>query len=141
MSYRLNQLDPDVEAKAVELLNLAAKDNIELIVTQTYRSPAQQAALYAKGRTAPGPKVTNAPPGYSWHEFRRAFDVAIHGFPGDVTKDDLYDGPWERVGDLGESIGLEWGGRWKHPDRPHFQLTKGQTLAQMRQLRAEQGEP
>ena len=138
MAYRLNELDPDVEAKAVELLKLAAKDNVELVVTQTYRSPEQQAALYAKGRTGPGPKVTNAPPGYSWHEFRRAFDVAITHFPGDMTRDDLYDGPWEHVGDLGESVGLEWGGRWKHPDRPHFQMTNGFTLAYMRQRRAEQ---
>lgn len=137
MTYKLNQLDPDVEAKAVELLRLAAKDNIELIVTQTYRSPEQQASLYAKGRTEPGPKVTSAPPGYSWHEFRRAFDVAIVHFPGDMTQADLYDGPWERVGDLGEGIGLEWGGRWKTPDRPHFQLTKGFTLAYMRERRAE----
>lgn len=137
MSRRLNDLDPDVEAKAFELIKLADHDGIELIVTQTYRSPDQQAAIYAQGRTAPGRIVTHAPPGYSWHEFRRAFDVAITHFPGDMTKEDLYDGPWDHVGDLGESIGMEWGGRWKRPDRPHFQLTRGFTLADMRKQAAD----
>lgn len=29
---------------------------------------------------------------------------------------------WGKVGALGESVGLEWGGRWaRFPDRPHFQ--------------------
>ena len=133
MSYKLKELDTDVRFMAEDLLKLAARDNIELVVTQTYRSPEQQAALYAQGRTAPGRIVTHAPPGYSWHEFRRAFDVAITHFPGDMTKADLYDGPWEHVGNLGESLGLEWGGGWKHPDRPHFQHTAGFTLAYMRE--------
>lgn len=136
--YRIDLLDPDVKEKAEKLLELALAEGIELVITQTFRSPDEQAALYARGRTAPGVIVTNAPPGYSWHEFRRAFDVAIADFPGDRTKKDLYDGPWERVGDLGESIGLEWGGRWKHPDRPHFQLVPaGESLASMRKKREE----
>ena len=133
MSYKLGELDTDVRFMAEDLLKKAASEHIELVVTQTYRTPEEQAALYAKGRTAPGPIVTHAPPGYSWHEFRRAFDVAITHFPGDMSREDLYNGPWERVGEIGESVGLEWGGRWKHPDRPHFQHTAGLTLAQMRQ--------
>ena len=141
MAYRLDQLDLDVQEKARALIAAADKEGIELIVTQTYRAPEEQAALYARGRTALGVIVTHAPAGYSWHEFRRAFDVAITHFPGDMTKDDLYDGPWERVGDIGESLGLEWGGRWKHQDRPHFQLSNGFTLAYMRQRRTEQESP
>lgn len=132
MSRRLQDLDPDVREMAEKLLIRAASLGIELTVTQTYRTPAMQAALYAKGRTEPGPVVTHAPPGYSWHEFRRAFDVAITHFPGDMTKANLYDGPWEQVGTIGEDCGLEWGGRWKRPDRPHFQHTGGFTLAYMR---------
>lgn len=139
MSNRLQDLDPDVQAMAAKLLFKAKEAGIELVFTQTYRTPEQQAALYALGRTAPGNIVTHAPPGYSWHEFRRAFDVAIRYFPGDMTRADLYDGPWEKVGEIGESVGLEWGGRWKHPDRPHFQHTGGFTLAYMRQRSAEKG--
>jgi peptidoglycan L-alanyl-D-glutamate endopeptidase CwlK len=132
MSHRIADLDPDLREMAEKLLAKAVAVGIELTVTQTYRTPDEQAALYARGRTEPGPIVTHAPPGYSWHEFRRAFDVAITHFPGDMTKADLYDGPWENVGALGEAVGLEWGGRWKHQDRPHFQHTGGFTLAYMR---------
>lgn len=28
---------------------------------------------------------------------------------------------WEELGVIAESCGLEWGGRWKKPDRPHLQ--------------------
>jgi peptidoglycan L-alanyl-D-glutamate endopeptidase CwlK len=134
MSAKLTDLDDDVQDMALRLLDEAKKQGIVLIVTQTYRTPAEQAALYAQGRSAPGRIVTHAPPGYSWHEFRRAFDVAIKSFAGDATPKDLYDGPWEQIGDMGEAVGLEWGGRWRHPDRPHFQHTAGRTLAAMRDL-------
>jgi hypothetical protein len=73
--------------------------------TRTY---AEQTALYAQGRTTPGPIVTDAPAGYSNHNFGIAFDVGI--FNGGVYLDDspLY----EKVGALGRAQGLEWGGDW-----------------------------
>ena len=59
----------------------------------------------------------------------RAYDVAIVSYFGDKTPLDLYDGPWDLVGQVGESLGLEWGGRWKSgADMPHFQLLEGLTL-------------
>jgi hypothetical protein len=30
---------------------------------------------------------------------------------------------WEAIGPMGEGLGLTWGGRWKHQDLPHMQLT------------------
>lgn len=142
MSRLVTDLDPEVRDKALELQRLCALRGKNIKFTQTYRTPEEQAALYAKGRTAPGPIVTHAPPGYSWHEFRCAFDVAEAdatpydmGAPGISAEDE---GWWEEVGMIGESLGLEWGGRWKHPDRPHFQLTGNRSLAQ---ARAESGHP
>ena len=42
------------------------------------------------------------------------------------TNDDAYNDTtkmFKRVGELGKSLGLEWGGSWKSPvDKPHFQL-------------------
>ena len=56
----------------------------------------------------------------------RAFDVAIvkdgkfiWQLKADTNNDNLND--WEEIGEIGESCGLVWGGRWKNPDRPHFQ--------------------
>jgi peptidoglycan L-alanyl-D-glutamate endopeptidase CwlK len=135
MSRNLDDLEPDVRELCVQLLAACAREGINLMVTHTRRTWEEQAQLYARGRTAPGPAVTNAPPGYSWHNFGRAFDVAEKdrtpydlGTPGPRDDDSI----WNRIGDLGESLGLEWGGRWKRPDRPHFEHHGGQTLAAMR---------
>jgi peptidoglycan L-alanyl-D-glutamate endopeptidase CwlK len=111
-----------------------ARAGVLLRPTQTLRTYAEQDALYAQGRTLPGNIVTHAPSGYSYHNFARAFDVAQVGKDPYPDSDDF----WNFVGDIGEQVGLEWGGRWKHPDRPHFQHTEGLTLAQ---LRAQQEPP
>ncbi len=95
--------------------------------TRTYE---EQAALYAKGRTAPGPKVTNAQPGHSWHNFGVAWDFVVF----DAAGQPLWESPlMDRCGEIGEALGLEWGGRWKFQDTPHLQLKTGLTLAQARQ--------
>lgn len=126
MSSRLEDLDPDVRVKAETLVTAAAAAGFAIRITHTLRTWDEQAHLYAKGRTMPGAVVTNAKPGYSWHNFGRAFDVCFAG-------PKPYVGPWEKLGLLGESIGLEWGGRFRSfKDMPHFQDTGGITLAQAR---------
>src|SRR3989304_316651 len=58
-------------------------DLAEPFLTCTYRSPAEQAQLYAQGRTKPGKIVTYAKPGQSKHNVMpsNAFDIAfnLHG--------------------------------------------------------------
>jgi peptidoglycan L-alanyl-D-glutamate endopeptidase CwlK len=96
--------------------------------TRTY---AEQTALYAQGRTTPGPLVTDALAGYSNHNFGIAFDVGI--FNGGVYLDDspLY----AKVGALGRAQSLEWGGDWtSFTDEPHFQLPWSGSLAEARAL-------
>jgi len=132
MSRSLLDLDDDVRAMALAHAEACAAEHIVIVFTQTFRTAAEQQALYDRGRSIPGPRVTNAKPGYSWHEFRRAYDVAIKSWGGDQTPKDLYDGPWDRVGELGEMAGMEWGGHWKRPDYPHFDHHGGKTLAQRR---------
>ena len=136
MSRSIDDLDPDVREMALELARRAAAEGILLVFTHTKRTAAEQQALYDQGRSRPGPIVTAAPAGYSWHEFGRAFDVAIKRWSGDQTPNDWSDGPGARVGELGEAVGLEWGGRWKRPDYPHFQHIGSRTLAAMREMRS-----
>lgn len=128
----IQQLLPSLQPMARETLQRAFNIGIPLVVTQGYRSPATQAALYAQGRTAPGAVVTNAPPGWSWHEYRRAFDVAVLDARGNPTwPNDV--ALWSRIGQCGKEAGLEWGGDWTGIiDRPHFQHTGGMTMAQAR---------
>jgi len=124
-------LSPEAQAKAREWLLkcLAAGINVKIITgTRTYQ---EQAALYSKGRTAPGPKVTNAQPGYSWHNFGVAWDFVVF----DANDQPMWESPlMERCGKIAESLGLVWGGRWKSfQDTPHIQINTGCTLAEARQ--------
>jgi D-alanyl-D-alanine carboxypeptidase. len=125
-------LHPKVRAQHDALIVECQTRRILLGTTQTLRSFAEQGDLFAIGRTKPGRIVTYAPAGYSWHNWGLAFDVDIVSFLGDTTPHDLYDGPWQQVGAIGEKLGLEWGGRWKHADRPHFENRLGYTLMELR---------
>jgi len=128
-------LIPAAQAKAREWLLkcLEAGINVKIICgTRTYQ---EQAVLYAKGRTTKGPKVTNARPGYSWHNFGVAWDFVVFDAKGQPQ--------WEsplmaKCGRIAESLGLEWGGGWKgFQDTPHIQLKTGHTLVEARQLMSE----
>lgn len=61
MSRSLNDLRPEVRPQVDAFLEACAAAGIDILVTATSRTNAEQAALFAQGRTAPGPKVTNAP--------------------------------------------------------------------------------
>jgi peptidoglycan L-alanyl-D-glutamate endopeptidase CwlK len=92
---------------------------------------AEQARLYAQGRTAPGAIVTKAQPGSSWHNFGLAFDVAplVNGRPAWPNDEAL----WDLIGRYGKAAGLDWGGDFLTiKDRPHFEYHPGLTLAQAR---------
>lgn len=130
-SRKLDDLLPIVATKARALLSAAKRDGIELLVTSTYRDAECQDALYAQGRTTPGRRVTNAKGGQSWHQYRVAIDI-VPLVAGKAIWDDRR--IWTRIGELGESVGLEWAGRWKSfPESPHFQFTGGLTMAQLKQ--------
>ncbi len=119
---KIATLVPALQRKASTLVSLCRPVH-PIKITQGRRTMEEQAALYAQGRTAPGPRVTNARPGMSWHCWARAFDFAFMG-PEPFSEEH----PWETVGELGEKLGLHWGGRWKRPDRPHFELPSNFSL-------------
>lgn len=129
-SRSLNDLLPPVKERAERLIALAKEQGIDLLVTCTYRDFEAQTRLYAQGRGLPGQIVTWARAGDSWHNWQRAFDVVPirNGKPVWSTRGE--DGKvWAKVGELGQSLGLEWGGSWeRHPDYPHFQDRMGRTL-------------
>ena len=52
------------------------------------------------------------------HNYGAAFDVAVM-VNGKISWDEkLYRG----LGKYADAVGLEWGGRWRFVDYPHFQL-------------------
>ena len=138
-SRSLDDLQPHMQVLAQRLLDRSKTAGIPLTVTSTLRPPAVQAVLYAQGRTAPGRIVTNARPGYSFHNFGLAIDVVPDELialpdwgdtPAHRTRADML---WKKLGGIGKAIGLTWGGDFPHlPDRPHFEWADGLTLAQLR---------
>lgn len=126
----INQIHPVAKAKALELVQLCKANGILIKIGECLRTVAEQDALYAKGRTAAGAIVTNCKGSSysSMHQWGVAFDIYLDmDVDGDgVKSDDAFNnatGLFDKVGKLGQSIGLEWGGTWKSiKDRPHFQL-------------------
>lgn len=126
----INALHPRLQEKVYQLIDLCQQNGITIGISECYRTVAEQDALYAKGRTAAGSIVTNCKgTAYkSMHQWYIAFDFyLIMDVDGDgKTNDDSFNdstGLFEKVGALGQSIGLEWGGSWKSiKDKPHFQL-------------------
>lgn len=130
-SRKLEDLHPTVRAKVQQFIQKCDEAGIDLLVTSTYRDNESQAELYAQGRTKPGKIVTKAKPGQSWHNWRVAVDVVPLRNGKPVWGTTGADGElWQKVGEIGESVGLEWAGRWKtFKEFAHFQYTGGLTLA------------
>ncbi len=125
----LATLEPQTAKLAREHLRRLSALGLTFKITSGTRTFAEQARLYAQGRTAKGPKVTNARPGASWHNFGTAYDLTLFSGKNPVWESKHYD----TAGRIGEELGLEWGGRWTRlVDRPHFQRPLGLTLAEAR---------
>jgi peptidoglycan L-alanyl-D-glutamate endopeptidase CwlK len=122
----LSKLKPSVKKKVQLLLLKAQKAGIDLRIVQSHRDCQRQNELYAQGRTSPGNVVTNAKCGQSAHNYQLAVDVVEYknGKPWWNSTN------WEQIGRIGESVGLEWGGRWtSFKDKPHFQDLGGRSIS------------
>lgn len=121
---RLAGVHPDLRRVVERAIELTT---VDFVVTQGNRTPAEQAALYAQGRTKPGPKVTWTL--NSRHVGGFAVDLAPWRDGSIDWDDDGKRGLWPRIAEsmLAAAkeldIPLTWGGNWrKTPDRPHFEL-------------------
>ncbi|MDR3013397.1 MAG: M15 family metallopeptidase [Chitinispirillales bacterium] len=115
----IDKLHPEVREMAEELQRMCRENGLPLLITETWRTKEEQDALYAKGRTAPGKVVTNCKYPYSAHCWGVAFDFCrnIRGREYETA-----DGFFQKVGQLGKSIGLFWGGDFRSfKDMPHFE--------------------
>lgn len=102
------------------------------------RTYAEQDAIYAQGRTRPGKKVTKARGGQSNHNFAIAWDIGIFTGGRYLPESPLYKTA-ATIG-LAATTGVEWGGHWDDPDRPHYQLATGKEIGAVRAL-FERGRP
>jgi len=121
---KLDTLEPDFKP-LVEQLIAKVNDATGLSwgISDGRRTMAQQAAIYAQGRTAPGKVVSNAPPGSSAHNFGLAVDL----WP--IKNGDFDWGTADKVfkvmADIAVSLGLT-AGYYFHSihDAPHVELSR-----------------
>lgn len=136
-SNKTNDLLPEAKAMAELFIARAKKAGLDLRVSETFRNFNQQDAYFAQGRTAPGGIITNAMSGEGLHGYGLALDVypVVNGSAlTTITKDNKK--YWDKMGEIGESVGFEWGGRWKEfRDMPHFELNKNISIQDMRRAR------
>lgn len=85
------------------------------------RSFMQQDALYAQGRNAPGPIVTNAKAGESGHEYGCASDWARVD-QGKLIWMPAMDSRWNEYFLAVTAAGLVAGAHFQHPDTDHNEL-------------------
>lgn len=123
-----------VHPDLVKVMTEAIKTSpVDFTVVIGVRTVAEQKALYAKGRTAPGPKVTNADgvKSKSNHQAKGdGYGYAVDLYPFVAGSVDVNDKmnllPKIAAHILKTAIALgikvEWGGNWKFVDKPHFEL-------------------
>lgn len=119
----LDKLDLRFRPKAVELIARAAEWRVPVQIVQTLRTPEEQALFVRTGR--------------SWTPFSKHLPDPVSGLSRaiDISPYEVYqlNGPdkpvqrasdpvWQVLGQIGEALGLRWGGRWKVPDCYHFEL-------------------
>ena len=131
MGRSVKELHGKAQSAAVDTLVACKAAGLEVLISCTYRSPEEQDALYAQGRTKPGAKVTNARAYQSFHQYRVALDVypVVHGKPDFSGKAP----EWPTMAAIFKKHGFEWGFDWPtFKEMPHFQMTGGHSLAYFR---------
>jgi peptidoglycan L-alanyl-D-glutamate endopeptidase CwlK len=91
----------------------------EMALLEGYRSPARQDMLAGLGN-----QVTNARAFQSWHQYGLAADCAFwrNGKLVISEKDPWAMRGYQLYGQVAESLGLTWGGRWTMMDFGHTEL-------------------
>ena len=131
-----------VHPKLVEVMKAAIVGSpFDFRITAGARTTEEQFALYQKGRTLPGPKVTNCD-GKNFksnHQIKAdGYGHAVDIFPCGVIENGTYrkftsaEGYDDKKLKLianhiltiakSKNVNVEWGGNWKMHDTPHFEL-------------------
>lgn len=142
---RIKLLHPKNRDEAMQILaeiETALKGRAVCRIARSLSTWAEQDKLYAQGRTAPGPVVTNARGGESWHNYGMAVDVVLiidgkvasYEFDKDFDDDGMAD--WREIDTVFKKYGWDGlyhadGKRW---DLPHFQKTHGLKIKQAQAL-------
>lgn len=125
MSRALNDLTPEMRERTVEFLARLAEKGYLVMLVDTLRTEEEQRRNLMRGVswTAKSKHLPQPPSGKS-----DAIDIcpylqfSLHG--PEKLQWDGEDPVWGKIGQIGESLGLEWGGRWAKRDLGHFQYNR-----------------
>ena len=119
----ISQFHPKAREPFTNFINDAEKAlGITLVIVQGLRTFAQQQAIYEQGRTTPGPIVTHAKAGQSWHCYGLAVDACPYKADG-KTLDWNYD--FKKLEPFALKYSINWGGHFSSPDDDHFEIKFG----------------
>lgn len=147
---RIKTLHPKIREEVMELYTKANNKlgkGVRLRFSYTFRTFEEQNLLYSKGRTNPGPRVTDAKGGQSIHNYGLAFDIVLlydkngdgnfEEVSWDIKRDGDKDGvfDWLEVTSVFVEAGytngfLKNGKKW---DFPHFQKDFGLKWSEMQE--------
>jgi peptidoglycan LD-endopeptidase CwlK len=119
----IEKLHPVVQVLAQRLLVLCEEKGYKIKISDTLRTEVEQNAIPAANTNAKYPN--------SFHNWGLAFD-----FFRDGPKEKAFDNTdkfFDKVGEIGKSIGLTWGGDFKtiKGDVGHFQDDKHGTIKEL----------
>lgn len=132
---KLSELYAPFAARIRNFIIKARQESLNVSIFEGYRSFERQKDLYQKGRDLTGKIidqrkiVTNAPPGFSFHNYGLACDIVFDGSdskPGfQWSWSDTHE--WKKLAQLGkDEFGLEPAYFWKSfPEAPHYQCSYG----------------
>lgn len=147
----LDLLEPNFRDKQFELVSRCLDLGYSYHATRGYDTYGKQMSLWAKGRTQPGPKVTNAKPGQSAHNFGLAVDYVLDSNPKATgIQPDWRLGAYTTLVEEAKKLGLHSG--IDYNDAPHvarggmvtaldmyplhliWQKTEGDTLTRLQEV-------
>lgn len=117
MDKQLDSLQQLMRQRTFEFLSRLIEANIPVMIINTLRTKAEQDINIANG--------------VSWtknskHLIGNAIDICPYSIfqehGDDKLQWDANDPIWNKIGAIGESCGLKWGGRWIQKDLGHFEI-------------------
>ncbi len=131
MSRRIEDMHPKLQDRFKQFLAECERLSLDVLITCTHRTNAEQDALYAQGRTKPGPIVTRAKAGQSKHNHYEngkpaslAFDIVPMRDGKPVWGTGPHDLPlWKAIANVAKRLGFSWYGEPDAPFRefPHLE--------------------
>lgn len=127
------ELHPHLASRIEKLLQQAHEEGLNVFLFEGYRSFQKQNKLYNSGRG-----VTRARAGNSYHNYGLAADIIFYDKKGHPSWSSHHD--WMRIGEIGKSLGLKWGGDFKKiKDFTHFEYHPDMNLKDVKRIYQNQG--